>query len=49
MAAPISLNASVGGRFGLRGCVMNFRTTLDDMEILMGDLRRVAALLAESS
>ena len=30
------------GRFSLRGCVMNYRTTLRDMEILLEDLRRVA-------
>lgn len=36
-------NARLRGRFGLRGCVMNYRTTLRDMEILLDDLRRVAA------
>ena len=36
-------NARVGGRFSLRGCVMNYRTTLRDMEILLDDLRRLAA------
>ena len=36
-------NARIGGRFSLRGCVMNYRTTLRDMEILLSDLRRVAA------
>jgi glutamate/tyrosine decarboxylase-like PLP-dependent enzyme len=35
-------NARIGGRFSLRGCVMNYRTTLRDMEILLDDLRRVA-------
>ena len=35
-------NARLHGRFSLRGCVMNFRTTLRDMEILLEDLRRVA-------
>ena len=35
-------NARVGGRFCLRGCVMNYRTTLRDMEILLEDLRRLA-------
>lgn len=35
-------NARLRGRFSLRGCVMNFRTTLRDMEILLEDLRRVA-------
>jgi aromatic-L-amino-acid decarboxylase len=38
-------NARLRGRFSLRGCVMNFRTTLRDMEILLDDLRRVAAQL----
>jgi glutamate/tyrosine decarboxylase-like PLP-dependent enzyme len=36
-------NARLCGRFALRGCVMNYRTTLSDMEILLDDLRRVAA------
>ena len=36
-------NARINGRFSLRGCVMNYRTTLQDMEILLSDLRRVAA------
>ena len=36
-------NARVGGRFSLRGCVMNYRTTPRDMEILLADLRRLAA------
>jgi aromatic-L-amino-acid/L-tryptophan decarboxylase len=35
-------NARPRGRFSLRGCVMNYRTTLRDMEILLEDLRRVA-------
>jgi aromatic-L-amino-acid decarboxylase len=38
-------NARINGRFSLRGCVMNYRTTLHDMEILLSDLRRVAAEL----
>jgi glutamate/tyrosine decarboxylase-like PLP-dependent enzyme len=38
-------NARLHGRFSLRGCVMNYRTTLGDMEILLDDLRRVAAQL----
>jgi aromatic-L-amino-acid decarboxylase len=38
-------NARLRGRFSLRGCVMNYRTTLRDMEILRDDLRRVAATL----
>ncbi len=36
-------NARINGRFSLRGCVMNYRTTTRDMEILLDDLRRVAA------
>ncbi|MEP6603064.1 MAG: GNAT family N-acetyltransferase [Spartobacteria bacterium] len=35
-------NALIHGRFALRGCVMNYRTTLRDMEILLDDLQRVA-------
>jgi glutamate/tyrosine decarboxylase-like PLP-dependent enzyme len=35
-------NARLNGRFCLRGCVMNYRTTLRDMEMLVDDLRRVA-------
>lgn len=38
-------NANTRGRFSLRGCVMNYRTTLEDMDILLADLRRVAASL----
>jgi aromatic-L-amino-acid/L-tryptophan decarboxylase len=39
-------NATLGGRFALRGCVLNYRTTLRDMEILLDDLRRVARSFA---
>jgi aromatic-L-amino-acid decarboxylase len=38
-------NATLGGRFALRGCVLNYRTTPRDMEILLDDLRRVAKSL----
>jgi glutamate/tyrosine decarboxylase-like PLP-dependent enzyme len=38
-------NARLGGRFALRGCVLNYRTTLRDMEILLDDLRRVGKSL----
>ncbi len=41
-------NARLRGRFALRGCVMNYRTTLRDMEILLDDLRRLAADLENS-
>jgi glutamate/tyrosine decarboxylase-like PLP-dependent enzyme len=42
-------NATLGGRFALRGCVLNYRTTLRDMEILLDDLRRVATSLLIST
>jgi aromatic-L-amino-acid/L-tryptophan decarboxylase len=35
-------NALINGRFALRGCVINYRTTLKDMEILLEDVRRLA-------
>jgi aromatic-L-amino-acid decarboxylase len=38
-------NATLGSRFALRGCVLNYRTTSHDMEILLDDLRRVASSL----
>jgi aromatic-L-amino-acid decarboxylase len=41
-------NATLGGRFALRGCVLNYRTTLRDMEILLDDLRGVAKSLPTS-
>ncbi len=41
-------NATLGGRFALRGCVLNYRTTLRDMEILLDDLRRIAKSLSIS-
>ena len=41
-------NATLGGRFALRGCVLNYRTTFRDMEILVEDLRRVAKTLLAS-
>ena len=39
-------NATINGRFALRGCVLNYRTTLRDMEILLEDVRRVAKSLS---
>jgi len=42
-------NAMLGNRFALRGCVLNYRTTLRDMEILLDDLRRVARSLPASA
>ena len=41
-------NTTLCGRFSLRGCVLNYRTTLRDMEILLDDLRRVAKTLTTS-
>jgi len=38
-------NTTLGGRFALRGCVLNYRTTVRDMEILLDDLRRVGRSL----
>jgi glutamate/tyrosine decarboxylase-like PLP-dependent enzyme len=38
-------NTALAGRFALRGCVLNYRTTQRDMEILLDDLRRVAKSL----
>lgn len=35
-------NATVKGRFALRGCVLNYRTTRSDMETLLDDVRRAA-------
>ena len=40
-------NAAVHGRFALRACIMNHRTTLADMDMLLADLRRVAASLGD--
>jgi len=34
-------NARIRGQFALRGCVLNYRTTLDDMRTLLDDVRRV--------
>ena len=42
-------NAMLGDRFALRGCVLNYRTTLRDMNILLDDLRRVATSLSTLS
>jgi glutamate/tyrosine decarboxylase-like PLP-dependent enzyme len=41
-------NTTLNGRFALRGCVLNYRTTLRDMEILLDDLRRVARTIPQS-
>jgi aromatic-L-amino-acid/L-tryptophan decarboxylase len=41
-------NTTLNGRFALRGCVLNYRTTLRDMEVLLDDLRRVTKSLSTS-
>jgi glutamate/tyrosine decarboxylase-like PLP-dependent enzyme len=35
-------NATVSGKFGLRGCVLNFRTTGEDMKRVLADARTAA-------
>ena len=35
-------NATVNGRFGLRGCVLNYRTTEEHMTRLLSDARAAA-------
>ncbi|WP_328418042.1 aspartate aminotransferase family protein [Micromonospora sp. NBC_00389] len=42
-------NATVNGRFALRGCVLNYRTTRRDMEILLDDVRRAAEQVVEKT
>ena len=37
-------NTRVRGKFGLRGCVLNYRTTTQDMERLLDDVRDAAAI-----
>jgi glutamate/tyrosine decarboxylase-like PLP-dependent enzyme len=38
-------NARIKGKFALRGCVLNYRTTERDMEILLEDVRRAAGTM----
>lgn len=40
-------NTRVKGQFALRGCVLNFRTTEEDMRRLLEDVRRVALEIAD--
>lgn len=42
-------NATINGRFALRGCVLNYRTTRRDMEILLDDVRRAAEQVIEKT
>ena len=39
-------NATINGRFALRACIVNFRTTHRDAECLLASIRRVAAQMA---
>jgi aromatic-L-amino-acid decarboxylase len=39
-------NASIRGRFALRGCVLNYRTSRRDMAILLDDVRAASRSLA---
>jgi aromatic-L-amino-acid decarboxylase len=36
-------NAQIGGSLALRACVLNHRTTMQDMEVLLEDIRQAAA------
>jgi glutamate/tyrosine decarboxylase-like PLP-dependent enzyme len=36
-------NARINGKFALRGCILNYRTTPRDMEALLDDVRNAAA------
>jgi glutamate/tyrosine decarboxylase-like PLP-dependent enzyme len=38
-------HAKLAGRFALRGCVLNYRTTSNDMEILLNDIRQAGQSL----
>ncbi|HYW42753.1 MAG TPA: aminotransferase class V-fold PLP-dependent enzyme [Bryobacteraceae bacterium] len=42
-------NAKIRGKFALRGCVLNYRTTPRDMEILLEDVRRAARAVVSSA
>jgi aromatic-L-amino-acid/L-tryptophan decarboxylase len=42
-------NATIHGNFALRGCVLNYRTTRQDMEILLADVRRAITALARGT
>jgi glutamate/tyrosine decarboxylase-like PLP-dependent enzyme len=43
-------NARIDGKFALRGCVLNYRTTRRDMEVLLEDVRGIGqAIVAEAT
>jgi len=39
-------NAMIGGRFALRACIVNYRTTHADVEQLLATIRRVAGRMS---
>jgi hypothetical protein len=39
-------NAMIGGRFALRACIVNYRTTAEDVEQLLAAIRRVATRIS---
>jgi len=41
-------NAMIGGRFALRACIVNYRTTTEDVEQLLATIRRVAARVSRA-
>ena len=41
-------NAMIGGRFALRACIVNYRTTRSDVERLLDTIRRVAARMRDA-
>ena len=41
-------NAMIGGRFALRACIVNYRTTPEDVEQLLATIRRVAARISRA-
>ncbi len=41
-------NARINGKFALRGCVLSYRTTERDMDILMREVMRIGADLCKT-
>ena len=42
-------NGRIRGKFALRGCVLNYRTTKEDMRVLLRDLREAARMAHAAS
>jgi hypothetical protein len=40
-------NATLSGTFALRACITNHRTTADDLDILVSEVRAAAASVAD--